>query len=542
MQRKPKKHILFGHDARNELLKGANIASTTISKTLGPKGGTVILDKGNNQQLVTSDGVSVAREIELYNKMQNMGSQMIIQACSRTEEEAGDGTTTTAMLTNAILKQGAKLVTAGGFDPITIQRGLNEASKLCTELIGGWSKPVHTEDEILQVARISTNGDEEISQALAKACMIAGATGSITVEDGVSMEVEVDIKEGLEMNAGWASPYFCNTEDKTELILESPLVAVVKGKLNSIDDVRAILEEGSQWPNPKLIFSLQTSGEALRTMIINHQKGIVKCCAINVPGMHRWKDEWLEDIAALSGATLIDPETGLKPTEFKPEHFGSLKKVFVKDKLTTIEAFEEAHEGLEERLKHLQHKMGSSTSDYDRDKFQERIAQLEGGLIILRVGGVSEIAMKERRARIEDALGAIRGALEEGVVPGAGNTLLLLSQALQSEMDDMYDNTQVNERAGWQLLSNALCEPFYHIAESCGINGKIAEDRIANALDEHFTLFTGWDPLSKRVRDLKDEPGILNSARTVRTAIQTAVSIAGTLLTCEAAICIKREQ
>ena len=541
MQRKPKKQILFGQDARTELLTGANIASATIAKTLGPRGGTVILDKGNNQQLVTSDGVSVAREITLYNKMHNMGAEMIKSACARVEEEAGDGTTTTAMLTNTILKKGAKYIAAGGVDPISIQRGINKAVSFCVDLIQDWGKPVHTEKEITQVAMVATNGDEDISKALAKSCMIAGATGSITVEDGVSMDVEVIIKEGIELDAGWASPYFCDAEDKSEIMLESPLVAVVKGKVNSIDDVRAILEEGSQWPNPKLIFSLHTEGEALRTMIINHKKGVVKCCAVNVPGMHRWKEEWLEDIAALSGATLIDPDKSMKTKDFQPEYFGSLQKVIVKNKTTTIEAFEEAHDGLMERLKQLNHKMLSSTSDYDRDKYQERIAQLEGGLVILRVGGVSEMAMKERRARIEDALGAIRGALEEGVLPGAGNTLLLLSQALKAEEAVAFDgDDDYSELVGWRLLADALPQPFYHISESCGVNGQVAEDRIANALDEHFTLFTGWDPIQQKVRNLCDEPGILNSARTVRTAIQTAASIAGTLLTCEAAISIKR--
>ena len=523
----PKKPIkvVAGLEARKGILDGAAIAAKAIGCTFGPKGGTVLLEKAFNNVAITSDGVTVSREVNLGKGLVNLGATMIKEACLKVEQLAGDGTTTTAILAYGALEASTKLV-ASGFDPMQMSREMREAADVAESLIAEISVPVTSQDMIESVALLSSNGDQEVAAALAKATMMAGSEGTVSVEDGMAMGIEIETKDGLEIPSGFVSSQFAPNEMEREM--KAPLVAILGAGVQSVDDVRHVLEEASQWPdNHLLLFAPFVEGQALQTMLMNYKKGIINSCAVKVPGTGRWQEEWLHNLAAVTGATYVQKDLGQDFRKgFDPEWFGSVQKAVIDSKKTVLEAFPEAMETISERVKIIKAQADSSTSDYDSDRLHEQAAGLAGGLIILKVGGITEVAMKERRARIEDSLGAVRGALEEGVIPGAGNGLLLIADILEAEADG---------RVGWQIVADALRTPFKKLAESCETNSEVAQMKlqIENA---DIADFVGFDPVKRVVRDLMAEPPIVDSAKMARCAVGTAISVAGTVITAEAAL------
>lgn len=524
---KPKKpiRVVNGLDARKGILAGAEIAAKAIGCTFGPRGGTVLLEKAFNHVAVTSDGVTVSREVKPGKGLVALGATMVREACMKVEQLAGDGTTTTAVLAYGAMSASQKLV-AAGYCPMQMATEMREAGNVAVSLIQEVAQPIRTQEMIESVALLSSNGDQEVAEALAKATMMAGSEGTVSVEDGMSLGIEIETKEGLEIPAGFASPYFAPNEIEREM--KAPLVAVLGTGVQSVEDIRHVLEEASQWPdNHLLLFAPFIEGAALQTMVMNHKKGVIHSCAIKVPGSGRWQEEWMLNLAAVSGATYVDPSQGFDFRKgFDPEWFGSVSKATVESKKTVLEAFPEAMETISARVQQIKAQAESSTSDYDADRLNEQAAGLAGGLIILKVGGVTEAAMKERRARIEDSLGAVRGALEEGVIPGAGNGLLLIANILEAEAEG---------RAGWKIIANALKEPFIKLAESCETNGEVAQMKL-ELTNADIVAFEGFDPVIQKVRNLMEGSPLVDSAKMARCAVSTAVSVASTVVTAETAL------
>lgn len=523
-EKKPIK-VISGIEARKGILEGASLASKTIGCTFGPRGGTVLLAKAFDHVAVTSDGVTVSREVQPGGGLVGLGATLIKEACLKVEQMAGDGTTTTAILAESALRASQKLV-AAGFDPVQIARDMSDAAEVAVSLIQEIAAPIETQQMIESVALLSSNGDQEVAEALAKACMMAGTEGTVSVEDGVALEIEIDAKDGLEVPAGFVSERFAPNGIEREMT--TPLVAVLGSGLSSVDDVRHLLEEASQWPdNHLLVFAPFIEGPALQTMVMNNAKGVIQSCAVKVPGTGRWQEEWLQNLAAVSGATFVDPKQGFNWSKgFDPDWFGSVQKAVINSKLTTLESFPEAQDTISERVNQIKAQAETSTSDYDADRLNEQAASLAGGLIILKVGGITEAAMKERRARIEDSLGAIRGALEEGVIPGAGNGLLLIGDILDAE---------ANGRHGWNIVATALRTPFIRLAESCETNGEVAQ-LMLELKEADITAFEGFDPVSGEVRNLLEAQPIIDSAKMARCAVSAAISVAATMTTAETAI------
>jgi chaperonin GroEL len=520
-KRKNPIQVKHGQDARMEIARGVDIAARAVGATFGPMGGTVIMEKAGGNIVATSDGVSVAREAIPGYGLQKMGAQILRDACAKVEEVAGDGTTTTAIVVRDALLRANKLVSAG-FDPMQIASELREAADVAVDLVAALAKPVGTKDILLRVAALACNGDMDVAEALADACMIAGTDGTVSVEDGVSTEIEMEVKEGLEIASGMASSYFTTG---VERIMEAPLVAVIDAGLAKVEDIQELLEVASQWPgNHLLLFAHYIEGEALSTMVMNDQKGTVRSCAVRTPGVHTWRRETLKDIAAVTGATMVDPAYGMSFKDFDPEWFGSARRATVGLSKTVVEAYDEASDQLESRISELLACAASSSSDYDKDRYAERAAEIGGGLVVLRVGDVTEGAAKERRGRIEDALGAVRGALEAGVVPGACNGLHLVGDILEEEAAG---------RHGWMILAESLRTPLKVLAHSGGTEGPVASAKVREAEGWDFE---GWDPIQGRIRSLLEDPVLVDSARSAEAVIRAAASSAAMLITCEAAI------
>tara|TARA_X000000950_G_scaffold200081_2_gene240888 strand:- start:11639 stop:13231 length:1593 start_codon:yes stop_codon:yes gene_type:complete len=523
----PKKPIkvVAGLDARKGILNGAQIAANAIGCTFGPRGGTVLLEKAFNHVAVTSDGVTVSREVKPGAGLVGLGATMIKEACLKVEQMAGDGTTTTAILAYEAMEASQKLVVAG-YCPMQMSREMKNAADVAVSLIQEISTPVKTQGMIESVALLASNGDQEVAEALAKATMMAGSEGTVSVEDGMSLGIEIETKDGLEIPSGFISPHFIPNEIEREMT--SPLVAILGTGVQAVEDIRHVLEEASQWPdNHLLIFAPFIEGPALQTMVMNYKKGVINSCAVKVPGSGRWQEEWMQNLAAVTGATYADPNQGFNfRAGFDPAWFGSVHKATVGAKKTVLEAFPEAMETISERVNQIKTQAETSVSDYDADRLNEQAAGLAGGLIILKVGGVTEAAMKERRARIEDSLGAVRGALEEGVIPGAGNGLLLVADILEAE---------ANDRKGWHIVAQALRAPFNRLAESCETNNEVAKMRLELA-NADIVSFEGFDPVRKEVRNLLEGDLLVDSAKMARCAVSTAMSVAGTVITAETAL------
>jgi len=518
------KDIKFGDSARQKLLAGVNILADAVKVTLGPKGRNVILDKSFGAPTVTKDGVSVAKEIELEDKFENMGAQMVKEVASQTSDVAGDGTTTATVLAQAILNEGLKSV-AAGMNPMDLKRGVDKAVIALVAEVGKLSTPCTDSKAIGQVGTISANSDEQVGEIIADAMDKVGKEGVITVEDGSGLENELDVVEGMQFDRGYLSAYFINNQDSMSADLENPLILLVDKKISNIRDMLPLLEGVAKAGRPLLVIAEDVEGEALATLVVNNMRGIVKVSAVKAPGFGDRRKAMLEDIAILTGGTVISEEVGLNLEGATIEDLGSAKRVQISKENTTI--IDGAGDGktIEGRVNQIRAQIEETSSDYDREKLQERVAKLAGGVAVIKVGAGTEIEMKEKKARVEDALYSTRAAVEEGVVPGGGVALV---RALQSVEGLVGDNEDQN--VGIALLLRAVTTPLRQIVSNAGEEASVVLDKI-RAGEGNF----GFNAATGEYGDMI-EMGILDPAKVTRTAIQAAGSVAGLMITTEAMV------
>ena len=523
------KNILSGQSARSRLLAGANKMARAVSTTYGPLGRTCVMDRMGGL-LITKDGVTVAREIELPDHIENQGAAILKNACIRVNDSVGDGTTTVAIIASSIMAEGHKMILTGGVDPMGMVRGINAGRDKVIEAVRNMVHVISTQEELQRVAMLASNGDMEVSSNLAEACMAVGKDGTVTVEDGVGLETTLEFREGMEIDQGPCSELFLNGgSDRT---INSPLVAVIHSRLRSLADVQDLMETASQWPDNELVvFCLIAEAEALSVMTVNNSKGVMKCIAIGAPGVQFRKVEYLEDIAAMSGATMVDQNAGMDHRKWDPEWFGTFKQISVNAKSTVMASIPEAQVAIDDRIEALHAQESSSVSDYDRDRLKERMAKLSGGLAVLKVGGATELAMKERRARVEDALGAVRASLRSGVVPGGGISYLRASQLMDITGDGSFF-------VGQTVLKSALARPLIVLANNAGENGHLIVDKVMDKWRHNDSGWFGWDATTSQYRDLSDDPLVMDPTDVVIAVINAAVSVATTLLTVETAIAL----
>lgn len=523
------KQIDFYIKARKKLLAGATTLAKSTAVTYGPLGRTVMLDRASGL-LGTKDGVTVAREVILEDPVENMGAATLRQACIKVNDQVGDGTTTAAIISAALLEECHRLV-AAGYDPAQLSRGVLEAARYAIKIVDNTAVPIESQEELERVAFVASNGDIDVSKNMAEACMAVGNDGTISIEDGHGIDIELDYKDGMEIDRGAISSSFLRDSDGTERVLDNPVVAVIGSRLSSLTDITHVLEESSQWKgHDLLLFAESVDGQALTTMLLNDSKDVVHSVAVAAPGFGPKKVDYLKDIAALTGATFIDPALGMDFREkFDPEWFGGLRKARIKAKTSMLIAHKEAREGIKERIRELNREAESLKSDYDRDKNAERTAKLAGGLCVMRVGGATEPALKERRARVEDALGSVRAALEEGVVPGAGSIYLEVSEHILAEKSH-------KNNPGWHLMAKALRTPLVKLADNAGQDGLAVVHRASKARKEDLTGWLGWDVTEGVFRDLGADPPIIDPAPVAKAVIEAAASVTATLLTAEVSI------
>lgn len=527
------KLILKGQEARQRLLHGAQVLAKAVSLTYGPCGRTVMLDRAAGL-LATKDGVTVAREINLSDPVADLGCEILKVACVKVNDDAGDGTTSTAIIAAAVLEEGFKVI-AANLDPMQVSRGVMAASRAAVSVIEDMAEPVESQELLERVAMIASNGDEVVSAKMAEACMAVGRDGTLTIEDGKSVGIELVFKEGMEIERGAASGVFLRNE--LERTLEAPLVAVIGATLKTVEDVQDIMEVASQWPkNHLLVFAEGIEGDALVTMTMNDSRDVMKCIAVPSPGFHTKKKDYLRDIAALAGADYIDPDMGSDFRSWDAEWFGSLRSATIRAKSSTLVAFDEASEVIQERIAVVRAEMAGMSSEYDIDRCNERIAKLSGGLCIMQVGGVTESEMRERRARIEDALGAVRAALEEGVIPGAGSSYLVASSVILACVPQEED---LSWQTGWKIMGKALQRPLWTLAENAGYPGSATVHGLLEKLsDDETSPWLGWDANTGGLRDLTEEPQVIDPTAVVRSVIEASASVAATLLTVETSIVV----
>ena len=518
------KDIKFGDSARQKLLAGVNILADAVKVTLGPKGRNVILDKSFGAPTVTKDGVSVAKEIELEDKFENMGAQMVKEVASQTSDVAGDGTTTATVLAQSILNEGLKSV-AAGMNPMDLKRGVDKAVIALVAEVGKLSTPCTDSKAIGQVGTISANSDEQVGEIIAEAMDKVGKEGVITVEDGSGLENELDVVEGMQFDRGYLSAYFINNQDSMSADLENPLILLVDKKISNIRDMLPLLEGVAKAGRPLLVIAEDVEGEALATLVVNNMRGIVKVSAVKAPGFGDRRKAMLEDIATLTGGTVISEEVGLNLEGATIEDLGSAKRVQISKENTTI--IDGAGDGktIEGRVNQIRAQIEETSSDYDREKLQERVAKLAGGVAVIKVGAGTEIEMKEKKARVEDALYSTRAAVEEGVVPGGGVALV---RALQSVEGLVGDNEDQN--VGIALLLRAVTTPLRQIVAKAGEEASVVLDKI-RAGEGNF----GFNAATGEYGDMI-EMGILDPAKVTRTALQAAGSVAGLMITTEAMV------
>ena len=519
----PDKEIVFGEDSRQAILAGVNTLANTVKVTLGPKGRNVILEKKFGGPTVTKDGVTVAKEIELENKIENMGAQMVREVASKTSDVAGDGTTTATVLAQAIYSAGVKSVAAGA-NPMAVKRGVDAATADVVEAIHGMAMPVES-SSVSQVASISANNDHTIGDIIAEAMEKVGKDGVITVEEGKSMATELDVVEGMQFDRGYLSPYFVTDQDSMECVLENALLLIHEKKISSMKDLLPVLEQASRQGRPLLIVAEDVEGEALATLVVNKLRGTLRVAAVKAPGFGDRRKAMLEDIAILTGGRALMEETGIKLEGVQLEDLGQASRVVIdKDNTTIVEGAGETV-AIEGRVKQLRDQIEETTSDYDREKLQERLAKLVGGVAVIKVGAATETEMKEKKARVEDAMHATRAAVEEGIVPGGGVTLVRASAALENLKRDDDD-----EQTGVNIVRRSLEAPLRWIAQNAGQEGAIVAERVRNSEGN-----SGYDAQADRYCDLV-EAGIIDPAKVTRNALQNAASIAGLMLTTEATV------
>ncbi len=518
------KDIVFSSQARGEIAKGLNILANAVKVTLGPRGRNVVIEKSWGAPTVTKDGVTVAKEVELENKLQNMGAQMMREVASKTSDTAGDGTTTATVLAQALFAEGSRLV-AAGVNPMDIKRGIEAAVVAIVEALQKQSKPTKGKQEIAQVGTISANGDEAIGTMIADAMEKVGKEGVITVEESKTMDSELDVVEGMQFDRGYLSPYFVTDAERMEAVLEDALVLTHEKKISSMKDLLPLLEQVAKSGKPLLIIAEDVDGEALATLVVNKLRGTLSCCAVKAPGFGDRRKAMLDDIAILTAGKAITEDLGIKLENLKLEDLGRAKKVVVdKDNTTLIDGAGKTA-AIEGRIKQIRAQIEETTSDYDREKLQERLAKLAGGVAIIKVGEATETAMKEKKARVEDALNATRAAVEEGIVPGGGVALLRASKAL--------DGLKLlgDEATGVDIIRRALEEPLRQIVQNAGLEGSIVVEKVRNATDTAY----GFDAESNTYVDLV-KAGIIDPTKVERVALQHAASIASLMLTSEALI------
>ncbi len=519
------KDVKFDTDARNKMLKGVNILADAVKVTLGPKGRNVVLDKSFGAPRITKDGVSVAKEIELEDKFENMGAQMVKEVASRTNDEAGDGTTTATVLAQAIVREGMKSV-AAGMNPMDLKRGIDMATSTVVEAIKAASREVSDSDEVAQVGTISANGEKEIGRQIADAMQKVGNEGVITVEENKGLETETDVVEGMQFDRGYLSPYFVTNSDKMTVELEDAIILLHEKKLSSLQPMVPLLEQVIQSQKPLLIIAEDVEGEALATLVVNKLRGGLKIAAVKAPGFGDRRKAMLQDLAILTGGQVISEDLGMKLESVTMDMLGSAKKVSItKDETTVVDGAGDKAE-IEARVAQIRNQIEETTSDYDREKLQERVAKLAGGVAVIRVGGMTEVEVKERKDRVDDALNATRAAVQEGIVVGGGVALIQAGKKLEGLSGDNSD-----QNVGIAIVRKAIEAPLRQIAENSGVDGSVVAGKIRESDDLTF----GFNAQTEEYGDMF-KFGVIDPAKVVRTALQDAASIAGLLITTEAMV------
>jgi chaperonin GroEL len=519
------KEVRFSSDAREKMLRGVDVLANAVKVTLGPKGRNVIIDKSFGAPRITKDGVTVAKEIELEDKFENMGAQMVREVASKTNDTAGDGTTTATVLAQAIVREGAKLV-AAGMNPMDLKRGVDLAVAEAVKDIAKRSKKIKESSEVAQVGSIAANGDKSIGKMIADAMQKVGNEGVITVEEAKSLETELDVVEGMQFDRGYLSPYFITNAEKMLAELEDPYILIHEKKLSSLQPMLPVLEAVVQTGKPLLIIAEDIEGEALATLVVNKLRGGLKVAAVKAPGFGDRRKAMLEDIAILTGGTMIAEDLGIKLENVTVQMLGRAKRVRIEKENTTVINGVGAKKDIEGRISQIKAQIEETTSDYDKEKLQERLAKLAGGVAVIRVGGATEIEVKEKKDRVDDALNATRAAVEEGIVPGGGVALLRARIAVSKLRSENAD-----EQAGISIVLKALEAPIRQIAENAGSEGSIVVGKITENKSQTF----GFNAQTDEYVDMI-EAGIVDPAKVVRTALQDAASVAGLLITTEAMI------
>jgi len=521
----PAKQIVYSEESRQAILRGVNQLADAVKVTLGPKGRNVVIEKKFGGPTITKDGVTVAKEVELKDPLENLGAQMVREVASKTSDVAGDGTTTATLLAQSIYREGVKAVAAGA-NPMALKRGIEKAVEKVVEAIGKQSKPVSGDQEIAQVGAISANGDETIGKIIAEAMSKVGKDGVITVEEAKTMETELETVDGMQFDRGYLSPYFITDPDRMECVLEEPYILIHEKKISNMKDLLPLLEQIAQSGRPLLVIAEDVEGEALATLVVNKLRGTLKCAAVKAPGFGDRRKAMLEDIAILTGGKAIMEETGIKLEGVRLEDLGRAKKVTIDKDNTTIVDGAGSEKAIEGRIKQLRAQIEETTSDYDREKLQERLAKLAGGVAVIRVGAATETEMKEKKARVEDALHATRAAVEEGIVPGGGVSLLRGAQVLNEV------KLEGDEQIGLNIVKRACEEPVRQIAGNAGFEGAIVVEKILADSNVNY----GFNAEKGVYEDLV-KAGVIDPTKVTRTALQNAASIAALALTTEAMVC-----
>jgi chaperonin GroEL len=523
------KQVVHGEESRAAILRGINQLADAVKITLGPKGRNVVIDKKFGSPTITKDGVTVAKEIELKDSLENMGAQMVREVASKTSDVAGDGTTTATVLAQAIFREGVKTVAAGA-NPMALKRGIDKAVERATEEIKRLAKPVKG-DMIAQVGTVSANGDSTIGNIIAEAMNKVGKDGVITVEESKTMETSLEVVEGMQFDRGYLSPYFVTDPERMEAALENPLILIHEKKISSMKDLLPLLEQVAKLGKPMLIIAEDVEGEALATLVVNKLRGTLNIAAVKAPGFGDRRKAMLEDIAILTGGKVISEDLGIKLENVKLEDLGRAKKITIDKDNTTIVEGNGKQSDIEGRVKTLRAQIDETSSDYDREKLQERLAKLVGGVAVIKVGAATETEMKEKKARVEDAMHATRAAVEEGIVPGGGVALVRAAKALEKFQINKEGEGDPDEQIGVNIVRRALEEPLRQIVQNAGKEGAVVVERVRSEKNDSF----GFNAQTETYEDLV-KAGVIDPAKVTRTALQNAASIAGLMLTTEAMV------
>jgi chaperonin GroEL len=523
------KQVVHGEESRAAILRGINQLADAVKITLGPKGRNVVIDKKFGSPTITKDGVTVAKEIELKDSLENMGAQMVREVASKTSDVAGDGTTTATVLAQAIFREGVKTVAAGA-NPMALKRGIDKAVERATEEIKRLAKPVKG-DAIAQVGTVSANGDSTIGNIIAEAMNKVGKDGVITVEESKTMDTSLEVVEGMQFDRGYLSPYFVTDPERMEAVLENPLILIHEKKISSMKDLLPLLEQVAKMGKPMLIIAEDVEGEALATLVVNKLRGTLNIAAVKAPGFGDRRKAMLEDIAILTGGKVISEDLGIKLENVKLEDLGRAKKITIDKDNTTIVEGSGKQSDIEGRVKTLRAQIEETSSDYDREKMQERLAKLVGGVAVIKVGAATETEMKEKKARVEDAMHATRAAVEEGIVPGGGVALVRAAKVLEKFQINKEGEGDSDEQIGVNIVRRALEEPLRQIVQNAGKEGAVVVERVRAEKNDSF----GFNAQTETYEDLV-KAGVIDPAKVTRTALQNAASIAGLMLTTEAMV------